>query len=96
MHIVPRRTYVLIFLALIGLTALTVAAAFANLGKLNAVVALTIACIKGLLVTLYFMHARYSSRLTWVIIGAGAFWLGIMLVLTLTDYLSRGAMGTSL
>jgi cytochrome c oxidase subunit 4 len=80
----------------LALTALTVAAAFVNLGRMNAVVALTIACVKALLVTLYFMHARYSSKLTWVIIASGALWLGIMLTLTITDYLSRGAMGTSL
>lgn len=75
-------------------TALTVLAAFADLDKLfhgaNTVVALTIAVAKATLVVLYFMHVRYSTRLIWVVVVAGFFWLGILFVLTMSDYLSRG------
>ena len=74
-------------------TALTVLAAFTDLDPIfpgaNTVVALTIAVIKATLVVLYFMHVRYSTRLIWVIVVAGFFWLGIMFVFTLSDYLSR-------
>jgi len=92
---VPLRLYVGIFAALILLTGLTVVIAFFDLGggrlhALNAIAAITIAVAKALLVVLYFMHVRYSSRLTWIVVGAGVFWFVIMIVLTLADYLSRG------
>jgi cytochrome c oxidase subunit 4 len=69
-------------------------AAFIDLDHLlfpgaNTVVALTIAVIKATLVVLYFMHVRYSARLIWVVVVAGFFWLGILFVLTMSDYLSR-------
>jgi cytochrome c oxidase subunit 4 len=90
-HIVSRKIYFAIFGALMVGTVATVMAAFIDMGgKLNTVVALTIAVIKATLVVLYFMHVRYSSRLTWVIVGSGLFWLGIMFALTLSDYLTRG------
>ncbi len=92
-HIVPRKIYLLVFAALIILTAITVVAARINFGHgLNDVIALTIAVSKALLVILFFMHVRYSSRLTWVVVAGGFFWLGIMIVLTLSDYLSRGML----
>jgi cytochrome c oxidase subunit 4 len=88
--IVPRSTYYAIFAALIVLTGLTTAVAFFDLGLLNPVVALSIAVFKATLVALFFMHLKYSSRLTWVIAGAAIFWLGILLVLILSDYATRG------
>lgn len=87
--IVPRRIYVAIFAALMVLTGLTTLVAFFDLGLANPVVALSIAVLKASLVVLFFMHVRWSSRLTWVIGGASLFWLGIMLVLTLSDYATR-------
>lgn len=89
-HVVSPRTYVTIFLALMVLTAVTVWAAFVDLGPFNTVVALVIACTKMMLVVLFFMHVRYSSRLTWAVVGAGFFWLGLLLLLTLSDYVTRG------
>ena len=84
------KGYLAVFVALLVLTALTTGVAFIDLGGIgNVAVALTIAVIKAVLVTLYFMHLRYSSRLTMVFAAAGIFWLGIMIALTLSDYLSR-------
>jgi cytochrome c oxidase subunit IV len=88
--IVPRRVYYNIFAALLALTLLTVGAAFLDLGRLNTVIALTIAVGKATLVLLFFMHVRYSSHVIWVAVGAGAFWVGMLLVLTMSDYLTRG------
>jgi len=89
-HIVYPRVYIGIFLVLMVGTILTVVAAFQDFpGPLNAVVALTIAVVKATFVVLYFMHVRYSSRLTWVFVGAGFFWLAIMVALTLGDYMTR-------
>src|SRR4026208_989 len=71
-------------------TALPVLVAFSDLGPLNNVMMLTIAIVKALFVILYFMHVRWSSRLTWVVAASGFFWLLIMFTFTMTDYLSRG------
>ena len=72
------------------LTAITVGVAFVNLGPLNFPVALSIAVLKATLVILFFMHVKYSSRLTKLIIAGGFFFLLVLFVLTMTDYLSRG------
>ena len=88
LHPTPKLD-VVIFLALVVGTCLTWGIAFLNLGIFNPVVALAIACIKATLVILYFMHVRYSDRLTMVTVGAGFFWLLILITLSLSDYLSR-------
>jgi cytochrome c oxidase subunit 4 len=92
-HIVPRKTYFSVFGALLVFTALTVTAANINFGKMNDLIAMTIAVIKMMLVLLFFMHVRYSSRLIWVIVASMFFWLLILLLLTITDYTSRGWFG---
>jgi len=87
-HPTPRL-YLVIIAILMSLTVATWLIAFVNLGIFNPVVALSIAVIKAVLVILFFMHVRYSSKLTMVTVGAGFFWLLIMITLSLSDYLSR-------
>jgi cytochrome c oxidase subunit 4 len=82
--------YYAVFAALMIGTALTVAAAFVDLGAMNNVVMLGIAITKATLVVLYFMHVRWSTRLTWVVAASGFFWLLILFGLTMQDYLTRG------
>jgi cytochrome c oxidase subunit 4 len=90
-HVVSRKIYFLIFGALMVLTGVTVWVANFNLpGPLNAIVALSIAVLKATLVVLYFLHVRYSSKLTWVFVAAGIIWLIILFGFTLSDYLTRG------
>jgi cytochrome c oxidase subunit IV len=89
-HVAPVRLYLAIFGALIVGTILTVVVARFDLGPLNNIVMLAVACTKALLVVLFFMHVRWSSRLTWVIASAGFFWLLILFGLTMSDYVSRG------
>jgi cytochrome c oxidase subunit IV len=89
-HVAPKSLYYLIFLALMVGTGLTVLVAKFDLGPLNNIVMLTLACAKALLVILFFMHVRWSSRLTWVIAGSGFFWLLILFSITMADYMSRG------
>jgi len=89
-HIVEKKTYYAVFTGLILLLAATVALAYIHLGKLNIVAALTIAFIKATLIILYFMHVRYSSRLLWIFVGAGFFWLGILFALSFSDFFTRG------
>ena len=82
--------YYTIFGILMVMTALTVYAAFHHLGVFNFPVAIGIAITKATLVVLFFMHAKYSSRLTKLFVGMSFFFLIIMFALTLTDYMSRG------
>jgi cytochrome c oxidase subunit IV len=89
-HVVSVKLYATIFGALLVLTLSTTGIAFVDLGgDLNTIVALFIAIVKAVLVILFFMHVYYSSRLTWVFVGAGFFWLLIMLSLTIADPISR-------
>lgn len=88
-HIVPKSTYYTIFAALLVGTALTVVFAFINLGNFNIVAALVIAGIKAGLVITFFMHVKYSSRLTKMWVAVGFIWLFLMLAITMTDYLTR-------
>jgi cytochrome c oxidase subunit 4 len=88
-HVAPKSMYYMVFGALIVGTILTVAAAMVDLGPLNNVVMLAIAGTKATLVILFFMHVRWSSRLTWVVAMAGFFWL-MLLFSVVGDYMSRG------
>jgi cytochrome c oxidase subunit 4 len=92
-HIDSLKTYLLVFACLIVLTGVTTAVAFVDLGAFSVVVALGIAVCKMMLVSLFFMHVRHSSRLTKLILIGGLLWLGIMLSMTLTDFATRGVMG---
>jgi cytochrome c oxidase subunit 4 len=94
-HIASRSLYYSIFAALMVLTAVTVWVASIDLGWMNTIVAMAIAVLKATLVILYFMHLRYSTRLVRVVLMSGFFWFGIMVVLTLSDYFSRGWLETA-
>ena len=89
-HVSPIRTYLTIFGALMVLTLVTVLAAYVNLGAFNPVVAI----FKATLVVLYFMHVKYSSRLTKLVVLTGIFFLVILLGETMMDYASRGFLPT--
>ena len=88
-HVLPLRTYLSVFGALMGLTALTTWIAYQDLGALNTTVALLIAGVKMFAVLLWFMHLKYSSKLIWVMALAGFFWMAILLILTAQDYVTR-------
>jgi cytochrome c oxidase subunit 4 len=89
-HIIPIKTYLLVWVSLMVLLFLTLGLAELNLSPFNVAVALTVALIKMLLIILYFMHVKFSNRLTWLFAAAGFLWLGFMIVLTLSDYFARG------
>ena len=88
-HIVGPKTYGLILLALLVLTATTTGAAFINMGIFSPIVALGIACIKAVLVILFFMHIRYSSKVLMLTVAAGFFTFLVLITMTLCDYISR-------
>ena len=88
-HVVSWRVYLAVFAALVVLTGVTVVVTGFDFGPLNLIVALGVAVAKASLVVLYFMHARYSPRLTGVVIASSIAFFVILVFLTLTDYLSR-------
>ncbi len=92
-HIDSIKTYTVIFLALIILTFVTTGVAYIDLGPFRVVVALAIACIKMLLVALFFRHIRHSTRLTKLVVSGGLLWFAILIAFTLGDVLTRGWIG---
>ena len=88
-YVVPVRVYLTIFAALMVLTVVTVVVTGFDFGPFNLIVALGVAITKASLVVLYFMHARYSPRLTGVVIAAAIAFFIILVFLTATDYVSR-------
>jgi cytochrome c oxidase subunit IV len=90
----PLRVYYLVYAALIVLLLLTMGAHLFDLGAWSLLIAMVIAIIKAVLVLLYFMHLRYSSRLVWLFAGAGLAWLFLIFLYTLSDYISRGWVGS--
>jgi cytochrome c oxidase subunit 4 len=94
-HVLPFRTYVIVWIALMLLMALTVFLSTIPMGHaMNTAVALFIAAGKATLVLMFFMHLKYESyKLSAVVFGAGLFWLIILFGLDLVDYLTRGLSG---
>jgi cytochrome c oxidase subunit 4 len=88
-HVVSWRVYLTVFLALCALTVLTTEVARYDLGELNLIVALAIAVSKASLVVLFFMHARYSERLTGLVVATAIAFLFILVFLTMSDYATR-------
>ena len=94
-HISSKRLYYTIFATLLALTYLTVAVSKIDLGRFNTIAALSIACTKAVLVVLFFMHVRYSTRTTKLVVVGGFVWLSLLIGLTMTDVLTRGWIGVA-
>jgi cytochrome c oxidase subunit 4 len=98
LHVITPKTYLAIFLALMVGTALTVAAAFVDLGALtgfaalNDIVMLSIAVAKAVLVIFFFMHVKYSGRLTALTVASGFVFLALLMGIVVLDYASRGVI----
>ena len=88
-HIVSPAQYCVVFGTLLVGTAITVGAAYLNMGAFNPVVAMGIACTKAVIVILFFMHVKYQSRLIKMTVGAGFFTFIVLITMTLSDYMSR-------
>ncbi|HEY2798919.1 MAG TPA: cytochrome C oxidase subunit IV family protein [Thermoanaerobaculia bacterium] len=89
-HIVSPKIYLAVFAILLVMTGTTTAVSFLDMGPWNTVVALAIAVFKATLVVLFFMHIKYSRPLMRIVIVGGLFWLAIMLLITLSDFMTRG------
>jgi cytochrome c oxidase subunit 4 len=92
-HVDSVKTYAVVWIALLILTALTTGVAYIDLGPFSVVVALTIAVCKMLLVALFFMHVRHSTKLTKLVVLGGLLWLAILLSLTMADFATRSWIG---
>jgi cytochrome c oxidase subunit 4 len=88
-HIVSPLEYTFVYITLLVCTLLTVLVAYRDLGVLNPILALAIACFKGVIVILFFMHVRYQSRLVKMTVGAGFFTFLVLITMTMCDYISR-------
>lgn len=88
----PLRPYVRVLVTLLALTVVTTAVAYVDLGWANVPIALGIAAVKAALVALVFMHLRGSTGVTIAVAVSALLWLGILLGLTLSDYLTRSIM----
>lgn len=84
-----KTTYYKVFGILMALLLVTIGASYIEMGIFNVYLALSIAFIKMILVIMYFMHVKYNPRITWVFVGAGFFWMFIMIVFTLSDFFAR-------
>jgi len=92
-HVVPKRVYFAVFAVLIVLTWVTAWVSTIDLGRLNLVVALSIALFKASLVVFFFMHLAYATKLTKMILFSGIYWLILLLFITMEDIWTRGWMG---
>jgi len=98
-HIVSPALYAVILAILLCATALTCGMSYIDLGEWhiapgltlfwNPVVALAIACTKMMLVVLFFMHVKYSTRLTKLTVACGLFTFIVLIGMTMTDYFTR-------
>ena len=94
-HTIAPKTYFKVFGLLLLLTAVTTTVAYIDLHRFNVVVAMAIALTKAMLVILYFMHVRWSSKTTKVYVFVGMVWLGLLVVGVLHDILTRGWFPTN-
>ena len=94
-HVAPKSQLFAVFATLMVLTVATVLVSRVNLGYLNLPVAMIVAVTKALLVILIFMEVKYSPRLVQVTAAVGFLFLGIMILYTMTDYLSRNLLGVA-
>lgn len=88
--IIPAGAYWIVWALLMAAFGLTYFLARVNLHGFNVPVAIFIALAQMGLIIVYFMHVRYTPPLTWVFVLSGFYWLGILILLGLGDYLSRG------
>ena len=88
-QITSARTYVITWLILLGLLALTLASSFLRLGGMNVVVNLAISFTQATIVLLFSMHLRGAHPTLKIVAASGFFGILLMIVLTLADELTR-------
>ena len=87
---ITSRSLVLTYFALMVLLAITVGSSYLNLGVFNILLNVGIAVAKTVLIMAFFMHLKAGGALVRTFAAVGFFWLMLLLVLSLSDYLTRG------
>lgn len=88
-HIVPYHTYVVILLALLTFTALSILVTSYDLGPLAVSAALVFATLKTTLVFMYFMHLKFDQRIYSIMVSVVLLLFIIVIVITFLDYSFR-------
>ncbi len=88
-HITSNKTYIIVWLALMVMTVVTVYISYINFGVLNIVIALVVASIKASIVALYFMHLKFEDSITWVFALFPLSLLALLIAMTMTDTFTR-------
>jgi cytochrome c oxidase subunit 4 len=83
------RPFVLTWLALLFLLAITVSASFVATGPASLVIAMAIAMGKAVLIGWFFMKLRRESGLVRLAALAGVAWLGMLFIFLTLDYANR-------
>jgi cytochrome c oxidase subunit 4 len=78
--------YILVWLGLMTLTAVTVAVAGINFGALTVATALLVASIKSFLVLKIFMHLNVEQKVFKIFVVAALFFIIVSFVLLFADY----------
>lgn len=91
-HISSAGFYTVIFLALIGLTVLTVGQSYVDLGRMNLIVVILIATTKASLVVSFFMHLRYDNKFNALIFISSLLFIGVFFAYTMNDTNTRGQL----
>src|SRR5205809_8110370 len=89
-EVTEPKVYFRTCIVLLSLLPLTWAIAYVDLGPFNLIVALAVAIAKAIVIALFFMYIKSSSRLLRLAVVAGVIWLLFLISLTLGDYISRG------
>jgi cytochrome c oxidase subunit 4 len=88
-HIIPYRTFLFVLAGLIALTLTSVTLTQISLGTFTVAIALLIAVVKSSFVLRIFMHLKFESKMiSFAVIGVASL-LGVLIIITLLDYLNR-------
>lgn len=91
-HVMPVKTYLQVFGALLFLTIITVLVSYADLGPFALGAAMIVALIKAGFVIGYFMHLKFDTRFHSFIFLGTLLFVGIFFVLTYFDLNTRSMM----
>ncbi len=88
-HITSYKTYILIWILLMILTAVTVYVSYIDVGIFNIVVAMSVASVKAAVVALFFMHLKFEDSITWGFALFPLALLALLIGMTIIDTFTR-------
>ncbi len=88
-HIIPYKTFLLVLLAVLAFTFISIGVTSYNLGPLTVLIALLLATFKTILVLTYFMHLKYDVKMFGILVAAVLALIAVVIFITFLDYLFR-------